>query len=380
MPNLEDMLRRERVLADFGDFALRSQDLDEVLTEGCRLIRRALGTDLGKVIEIEQERGTALVRAGIGWADGVVGKARIRLDERSSESYAIENGEPLISRNIQTEERFDFADFLKDAGVVSLVNVPIFLPGGEPYGLLQVDCTEARDFTEHDIAFLRTYSTILGPVIDRLHKVHDLQVALAEKEELMDELQHRIRNNITMIGSIVRIRERQTSSEEARCELRLVGGRVDALRLVHDHLYTAKERREIELAPYLRELMRNLLDMNEADRRSIRFEMQAPDVRLSSERAVPLGLIVNEFATNSLKHAFGDAGGTIRLDVDEIAEDRLRLTLSDNGRGFPAEPAPAKLGSGTGMTLIGSFARQIGTTANWVPCSPGVALVLCFER
>ena len=196
----------------------------------------------------------------------------------------------------------------------------------------------------------------------------------------MDELQHRVRNNIAAIGSILRIRERQTTSDEVRRELRLVGGRVDALRLVHDQLYTARERREIEVAPYLGELLHNLLEMNEAERRSIRFEMRAADVRLSSERAAPLGLIVNEFATNSLKHAFGDEGGTIRLELEEIGDDRLRLTLSDNGCGFPAEPASAKPGSGTGIAQIGGFARQIGATADWISCSPGVALVLCFQR
>ena len=83
----------------------------------------------------------------------------------------------------------------------------------------------------------------------------------------MDELQHRIRNNIAMRKHFLRLREEQTNSDEARRELRLVGGRVDALRLVHDHLYTTRQRRDVHLAPYLRELLRNLLVMNEAEGR-----------------------------------------------------------------------------------------------------------------
>lgn len=381
MTDYDDLLRRQRTLADFGDFVLRSKDLQEILTEGCRLVCGALGTKLGKVMEIEREKGVALVRAGVGWPEGVVGHVRLELSERSSETWAIEQGEPLVSANIHTEERFEFPDFLKEAGVVSLVNVPIFLPGGEPYGLLQVDHREPRDFSQDDIAFLRTYAAMLGPVIDRLHKVHELQVALQEKEALMDELQHRIKNNIAMIGSVVRLREKETSSEEARRELRLVGGRVEALRLVHEHLYAARERRDVQLKPYFEEMLDNLMRLNEAERRSVRceVEVEAAELRLPSDKAIPLGLIVNEFATNSLKHAFGAEGGTIRLRLETEGE-RFRLTLSDDGRGLSERTTGSRAGSGTGMALINALARQIGATPSWPPSSAGVTLKLDVKR
>ncbi|WP_120010934.1 PAS domain S-box protein, partial [Teichococcus vastitatis] len=71
-------------------------------------------------------------------------------------------------QDISQEDRFDVPPFMKDAGVVALVNVPVFLPGGRPYGLLQVDDTKPRDFGQDEVQFLRTYAAILGPVIDRL--------------------------------------------------------------------------------------------------------------------------------------------------------------------------------------------------------------------
>lgn len=146
MPNLEQMRIRQKVLADFGDFVLHSDSLDEVLHEACRLVSEALGADLAKVLEIDEGGKVALVKAGVGWKPGIVGKERLPFSERSSETYALEINAPVISRNINEENRFEFADFLIDHGVVSLVNVPIFLPGGKPYGLLQVDSRELRDF------------------------------------------------------------------------------------------------------------------------------------------------------------------------------------------------------------------------------------------
>jgi hypothetical protein len=69
----DDFIKRQRALAEFGEFALRCEDLQEILSEACRLIADALGTDFGKVVEIERDRRTALIRAGVGWSDGIVG-------------------------------------------------------------------------------------------------------------------------------------------------------------------------------------------------------------------------------------------------------------------------------------------------------------------
>jgi PAS domain S-box-containing protein len=175
MPDYEQMAKRQQVLADFGEFTLRSENLDEVLTEACRLVGEALGTGRAKVLEIQEDGQCLLVRAGVGWDPGIVGQMRPPMGEHSSETFAISEGKPVISQDIHKEERFAVPEFMKKAGVVALVNVPIFVPGGKAYGLLQVDATEPRDFGQEDIAFLRTYATILGPVVDRLQKVSTLR-------------------------------------------------------------------------------------------------------------------------------------------------------------------------------------------------------------
>ena len=172
---IEILLKQRRVLADFGDFAQQSENLDEVLTEACRLVGEALGTGRAKVLEIEPGGESLFVRAGVGWAADVVGQMHISMSERSSESFSIEAGKPVITDDISKEERFNVPDFMKDAGVVALANVPIFLLGKRAYGLLQVDDTVPRDFDENDTEFLRTYATLLGPVIDRLLNVQKLQ-------------------------------------------------------------------------------------------------------------------------------------------------------------------------------------------------------------
>ena len=175
MLDCEQMMKRQQVLADFGEFALHSESLDEVLTEACRLVGEALGTHRAKILEIQEDGQCLFVRAGVGWAPDVVGQMRLPMGERSSETFAIKEGKPVITQDISQEERFEVPEFMKKAGVVALANVPIFVLGKKAYGLLQVDATVPRDFGQEDIGFLRTYATILGPVIDRLQKVGTLR-------------------------------------------------------------------------------------------------------------------------------------------------------------------------------------------------------------
>lgn len=179
MVDQEKLLGRQQALARFGDFVMGCDDLQQILTEACRLVAEALGADLAKVLEIEPRRGSALVRAGIGWNEGVVGKVRIALDESSSEAHAIRTGEPSISHDIATEDRFTFLPFMLDHGVRAIVNVPILLPGRKAFGLLEVDSRIPCAFDQGSIEFLQTYATVLGLAVDRLSKLGQLEQTAA---------------------------------------------------------------------------------------------------------------------------------------------------------------------------------------------------------
>lgn len=181
-----DMMKRQQVLADLGEFAIGSDNLDEVLTEACRLLGEALGTGRAQILEIQASGQELLFRAGVGWGPGVVGRVRLAMSGRSSETYSINAAEPVVSQNIKDDERFDIPDFMEEAGVVALVSVPIFVPGEHAYGVLQVDDTRPREFGDDEIQFLRTYAVLLGPIIDRLRLVEErtkAEQALAKSEE-----------------------------------------------------------------------------------------------------------------------------------------------------------------------------------------------------
>ncbi len=169
-------IRQQGVLAQFGELALRSDDLDEILTEACRLVGEALETDFAKVVELQPNGTTLLVRAGVGWKDGVIGVATIEAGEDTSEGYALKTGEPMVSPDIAKETRFRYAPFLIENGAKAVANVIII--GGKdrpPFGILQVDSRHPRQFTENDVAFLRSYANLLAATVDRLRVLGEMR-------------------------------------------------------------------------------------------------------------------------------------------------------------------------------------------------------------
>ncbi len=186
----QKLLRQQDALARFGEHALRSDDLTEILQEACGLVGEALGTDLAKVMELQEDGVTLLVKAGVGWQPGVVGEVTIRAEQGSSEGHALHTGEAVVSADIDAEDRFEYAAFIREAGVRALVNVLII--GAEhrpPYGILQVDSREPRQFTGENIQFLRSYSNLLAEAVARLRTMAAMREATARLRESEERFQ-----------------------------------------------------------------------------------------------------------------------------------------------------------------------------------------------
>lgn len=159
----------------------------------------ALGTDLAKAMELQEDGQTLLVRAGVGWKPGVVGVVTLKAVDDTSEGYALKTGEPMISPDIDQETRFKYPPFLTDNGVRAVANVVIGGQGTPPFGILQVDSREPRQFTGDDTDFLRSYANLLAGAVDRKRA----DEALRRSNEALEE----------------RVAERTCELEEANAKL-----------------------------------------------------------------------------------------------------------------------------------------------------------------
>src|SRR5262249_4160475 len=158
------------------------------------------------------------------------------------------------------------------------------------------------------------------------------QQALQEKEILLKEIHHRVRNNLQIMSSLFYLQARRTENLEVRRLLEESRGRVEAIALVHEQLYQSNSPPRIELAPYVRELVAGLMSTYSGaeDGKRIATDVSAPGIYLGTQQAIPCGLLVGELVSNAYRHAFPDGRcGAIRISAQRVGEAEIVVEISD---------------------------------------------------
>lgn len=370
----ESWLRRQHIIADFSTLALASTDLGVLLDSACRLAARGMNSPVAKVLKIMPEGNLLLCAAvGIPHSFAIPGETRIPGGRGSAAGYTVLSAKPVIS-DLTRETRFTPSEVVLLTSIRHSANVPIPC-ADELYGALEVDRKDDPPFAAEDIDFLQTFAALIGAAVLRQRDADRIAGLLHEKDVLLRELQHRIKNDLQVIVSMIDLQSRRSSSDEVRDELAAVSGRIDSLRLVHEHLYRSETLDRIDLGEYLRTLAVDRFRMHGLDPEGpIRLVAEVKALPVDRDLAMPLGLIANEFITNSFKYAFVGRAGVLRLTLKRLNEREARVTLADEG-GPPAEPTAAS--AGTGLRLIELLAQQIGAEATWSRES-GTRLELTF--
>jgi two-component system, sensor histidine kinase PdtaS len=370
--DVERRLLEERAqFADFGLLAVEGTDLDELLHQAAVEAARSLGVSFVKVLQYLPDEKRFLVRAGIGWGEGVVGQARIGADIESPAGYALQTGRPVISNELHKEERFRIPELLRQHGVKSAANV-IIKAKENIFGVLEVDSREPRTFAEDDLKFLQGYATLLAFVIEqaRLGELH-AQLA-AQNELLLQELQHRVKNNNQSLLSLIHLQLANVTNIEARENLQKVEHRIRALSFVNAQLQTGARANVVDLGQYLMAITASLFNFQDDGATDVKLTTQIYQVEVSTERAQAIGLILNEFLTNSFKYAFGGAGGTFSLSLGRD-DTRANMVMADDGPGMPEGARP-----GLGLSLIEFLTKQIDGETRWDTPGKGTRLTLSF--
>ena len=207
---VQSVQQQKAALAEFGIEAFRTDDLDALLTRAAVLAGQGLGVKRAKVLELLPPGDKLLIRAGVGWEPDVVGNATIDADRASPAGYALLTGEPVTSEDLENDERFRCPEVLRRHGIRSAVNVIIRGNNG-PFGVLEVDSQQTRRFTEDDANFLQSYANLLAAAIDRLRTHRRLAETAQQKEVLLHELQHRVKNSLQIVTSFVSLQRRKAA-------------------------------------------------------------------------------------------------------------------------------------------------------------------------
>jgi two-component sensor histidine kinase len=186
-----------------------------------------------------------------------------------------------------------------------------------------------------------------------------LQASLQEKEVLLKEVHHRVKNNLQIISSLLNLQAQGAPTSEAAKSLRESQGRIHSMSLIHEHLYRSDNLSSIDFSKYVQELAAHLARSTGAASRGVNVRVDVASRPLALDQAIPCGMIVNELVTNAMEHAFPDEGeGEICVGF-RSGEAGSELTVSDNGVGF-REPKTEVAGWSLGLTVVRALTEQIG--------------------
>ncbi len=368
-------IRQQEILSGLGVMALQGASFDELLSSAARLTAEGLEAEFCKIMQWFPDRQELLVVAGVGWGAEVVGQAVIGTDLASPAGFALVTGKPVISNHLDQEERFRTPELLLKYGIRRAINV-ILQGDGAPFGVLEVDSRSAGEFGEHDLTFLQGTANILGMAIERQRYEERLKAALDRQQVLLKEVNHRVKNSLQLVASMLRLQAGSVDEAVGRL-LNEAQSRVMAVARAHERLYKSTDVARLDLAAYLEDVCADLAGLTG----SCTIVFEAPkQVTIETDRAIPLALLVTELATNCAKYAYPmKDGGPIRVSLGPAADGMLLMSVADDGVGLPEGFDPGATQS-LGLRLIRAFAQGLGGTVEFCRRTPGTEVKVLFPR
>lgn len=208
----------------------------------------------------------------------------------------------------------------------------------------------------------------------------ELAKRTAQDEILLKEIHHRVKNNLQTVSSLLSLQARNVDDQNTRELFKNSQHRVISMALIHEMLYAYDDISRIQYQEYVEQLSTHLIRSIKGSENNIKLHVSMPDIKLGMETAVPLGLLINEFITNTLKHGIPeDTPGQITITLHKDRENNYLLQLRDNGVGFPEHEAKKRPNS-LGLRLINNLVRQLRGSISREPVVEGVHFKITFRE
>ena len=220
-------------------------------------------------------------------------------------------------------------------------------------------------------------TVILRDVTQRVADEEKVKAALREKEALLKEIHHRVKNNLQVVSSLLGLQSRALNDEQTRKMFQESQNRVHSMALLHECLYQSNNLSQVDFPDYIRQLASHLFHSYGVHAERIHLRTNLDSLYLTLDAAVPCGLIVNELVSNSLKYAFPDGReGEVRIELHEHADGMARLMVADDGIGLRSDIDWATARS-LGLRLVRTLAEQLGAAVE-IKSDGGTKVQLTF--
>jgi len=343
----------------------------------------------------------------LGLSAGIIGRAdgnRCEIDTVSAEGMPLEPGtvleldglfcarvvrqcETLALHNAGADPDWSCHPMHRDLSIAAYLGTPIIV-NGAVYGSLNFSDTSprAQPFRDYERELIELMAQSLGRLIEnrqaeqqRQQAEDRIKASLQEKETLLREIHHRVKNNLLVVSSLLDFQAEASNSPELHRTLADSQHRIDAMALIHEKLYRSQNLAQVELGEYLQTLAESLYEAYSLSPERVALHCQTEMVLTNIETAHPCGLLVNELLSNAFKHAFPPGrSGRIELQLSQDGNGQIALVVADNGVGLPPDLDIHQTDS-LGMQLVGTFTEQLDASLS-LERAGGTAFHLRFNE
>jgi PAS domain S-box-containing protein len=275
--------------------------------------------------------------------------------------HAIDNGESI---------EIDLLNYRKDG--TTFWNALYMSPVYDDSGRVQFFFASQLDVTDrvNAQAYISTQKAAVENEV--LNRTAELEAALEAKTLLLHEVDHRVKNNLSMIGALLRLQTSTIDDPVIAGKLMAMLERIDALATIHRRLYQSGDITMFDIGAFLSNLISDIIGAS--GRTNILVKTEIESISIASDRAAPLGLVLNEVLTNAIKHAYVEGREGTLTAIARRNGDNGIIAISDDGPGMPSTART----DGLGRTLITRLSRQVGAKATWTDASPGTMVTITF--
>jgi len=245
-----------------------------------------------------------------------------------------------------------------------------------------------ENIAEFNLLFLFFLIILLGGVFGRMmnktnEKIKKAKLEIVKKNDektvMLKEIHHRVKNNLQVVNSLLRIQARSIVNEKVKMMFKVAQSRVIAMARLHEKIYNTKDLKNIDVAEHFKLLVSDLISSNNLDK-DISSKLSIEPIEMSIDTLLPLSLIVNELISNSLKHAFNSVDkGEVKVELMLQENTQCKLIVSDDGNGVDKDIL-SEANNSTGITLIKTFTRQLNGTITTLENINGARFELTFSN
>jgi PAS domain S-box-containing protein len=238
------------------------------------------------------------------------------------------------------------------------MGAPLKTPEGVTGVVVVQSYRDDATYSERDMELLSYISENIAMAINRKRAEEKIKASLKEKDVLLKEIHHRVKNNMQIISSLIRLQSREIEDEKARRIFEISQNRIRSIALIHETLYQSGDLSQIDFSSYIRRLTTHLLTIYRPKGTALKLNLDVQKVLLDINRAIPCGLIINELVSNAMKHAFPiDKGGEIHVGLAE-KDGAFTLIVKDNGKGFP-DDVEFETTDSLGLQIVSDLVQQL---------------------